>query len=288
MLSRVEHAVDEAGGHVGGGQPRGACATTWPSRPAGIAARLARHNSGAGNSRSACGRFVRLRRAYARRWKVPMRMWLCCRRTSTAERVGEGSSPRSSASPVSISEKVLRGLDAERLQHLGGEHLAHAALQRQPAVAEAAVRRLARALGAEVEQPARAVAQLREQEAAAVADVGVVHAELVAVIAQRQRLREVVRQRLEAAEMADPLLVAQPVEPDRRRRAVVAEAQDRLREIGRRDRIVEIVAELEDRRFGPVRGGLRKARPSVDREAQVRRGVAWLDGPMAIGCRAMA
>ena len=29
-------------------------------------------------------------------------MWLCDSRTSTAERVGEGSSPRSSASPVSI------------------------------------------------------------------------------------------------------------------------------------------------------------------------------------------
>ena len=82
----------------------------------------------------------------------------------------------------------LRGLDAERFEHLGGEQLAHAALQRQPAVAEAAVGRLARALGAEIEEPAVRVAQLREQEAAAVADVGIVHAELVAVIAQRQRL----------------------------------------------------------------------------------------------------
>ena len=36
-----------------------------------------------------------------------MRIWLCWSRTSTAERVGEGSSPRSSASPVSISEKVF-------------------------------------------------------------------------------------------------------------------------------------------------------------------------------------
>ena len=124
----------------------------------------------------------------------------------------------------------LRGLDAERLEHLGREHLAHAALQRQPAVAEAAVGRLARSLGAEVEQPAAAVAQLREQEAAAVADVGIVHPELVAVIAQRQRLGEIVGQRLEAAEMADPFLVAQIRQADRRRPAVVAEAQDRLRE----------------------------------------------------------
>ena len=103
----------------------------------------------------------------------------------------------------------LRGLDAERLEHLGGEDLAHAALQGQPAVAEAAAGRLARALGAEIEQAVRAVAQLGEQEAAAVADVGIVGPELMAVIAQRQRLRQVAGQRFEAAEMADPVGVAQ-------------------------------------------------------------------------------
>ncbi len=65
----------------------------------------------------------------------------------------------------------LRGVDAERLQHLRRQHLAHAALQRQPAVAEARIGRLARALGAEIEQPACIVAQLGEQEAAAIADV---------------------------------------------------------------------------------------------------------------------
>ena len=125
------------------------------------------------------------------------------RRTSTEERVGEGSSPRSSASPVSIRREGLGGVDAERLEHLGGEDLAHAALQRQPAVAAARPGGLARALGAEVEQAAVGeVAQLGEQEAAAVADVGVVHAELVAVVAQRQRLGEVAGQRLEAGEMA--------------------------------------------------------------------------------------
>ena len=36
-----------------------------------------------------------------------MRMWLWLSRTSTDERVGDGSSPRVSASPVSISEKVF-------------------------------------------------------------------------------------------------------------------------------------------------------------------------------------
>ena len=81
-----------------------------------------------------------------------MRIWQCDRRTSTAERVGDGSSPRISASPVSIREKVLRGVDAQRLQHLGRQHLAHAALERQPAVAASRPGRLAAALGAEIEQ----------------------------------------------------------------------------------------------------------------------------------------
>jgi hypothetical protein len=43
----------------------------------------------------------------ASRWKVPIRIWPWLSRTSTADRVGEGSSLRSSGSPVSISEKVL-------------------------------------------------------------------------------------------------------------------------------------------------------------------------------------
>src|SRR5205085_5536617 len=148
----------------------------------------------------------------------------------------------------------LGGLDAQCLQHLGGEDLAHAALQSQTAVAEAGVGGLARALGAEIEQPARAVAELGEEETPPVADVGIIGAELVPMIAQRQRLGEVVRERLEAAEAAEPLLVRQGVEPDRRRPAVVAEAKDRLREIGGADGIVEGFAELEDRGIGRVGG----------------------------------
>ena len=97
--------------------------------------------------------------------------------------------------------EALRRIDAERLEHLGRQHFAHPALERQPPVGGAAVGGLARSLGAEVEQPARVVAQLGEQEAAAVADVGIVLAELVAVIAQRQRLRQIAGQRLEAPEM---------------------------------------------------------------------------------------
>ena len=184
-------------------------------------------------------------------------MWLCWSRTSTAERVGEGSSLRSSASPVSISEKVFEVSTPSASSISVASTSRTAALQRQPAVAEAAVGGLARALGAEIEQAAARVAQLREQEAAAVADVGIVHPELVAVIAQRERLGEVVRQRLEPAEMADPVVVARARQPDRAAQRPVAEAQDRLREIGRRDRVVEVVPELEDLRLGSIEGHCR-------------------------------
>ena len=51
--------------------------------------------------------------------------------------------------------EALRGVDAQRFEHLGRQHLADPALERQPAVGVAAVGRLARALGAEVEQPVR-------------------------------------------------------------------------------------------------------------------------------------
>src|SRR5690606_29977182 len=90
--------------------------------------------------------------------------------------------------------QALRRSDAERLQHGGGQHLADAALQRQPAVAAARPRRASRSLGAEVEQPAALqLLELGEQEAAAVPEVRVVVLELVAVIAQRQRRLETPR-----------------------------------------------------------------------------------------------
>ena len=100
--------------------------------------------------------------------------------------------------------EAARGRNAERFEHLGRQHFANAALERQPPVAEAAVRRLPRSLGAEVHQPAVAVAHLREQESAPVADIGIVHAELVPVIAQRERLLERAGEGREAPEMRDP------------------------------------------------------------------------------------
>ena len=129
--------------------------------------------------------------------------------------------------------------------------LAGRALQRQAAVAGAAPRRRPRPLGAEVHQPAGRIAALGEEEAAAVAEVGIVHAELVAVVAQRQRRLEAAGQRFEPREVADPSVVVEAVESDRRRRPVVPEAHDRLGEVGRRDGIVEVGAEVEDRPRGP-------------------------------------
>ena len=94
--------------------------------------------------------------------------------------------------------------------------------------------------------------RLREGEAAAVANVGIVGAELVAVIAQRERLRQRAGQRREAAEMAHPLRLAQPGQADLRGGAVVAKAQGGLRERGRLDRVEEAVAQLEQRGGGAI------------------------------------
>ena len=180
--------MDEAGGDVGGGEPRRARRRRGPAaaparrRRCFVAEQMAQAIFG---ERPDIVGLVEK----ARRWKVPIRIWPWLRRTSTAERVGEGSSLRSSASPVSISEKVFEVSTPSASSISVASTSRIAALEGEPAVAEAAVGRLARALGAEVEQPSGAVAQLGEQEAAAVADVGIVHAELVAVIAQRQRLR---------------------------------------------------------------------------------------------------
>ena len=147
--------------------------------------------------------------------------------------------------------KTLRGVDAERLEHLRREDLAHAALQRQPAIGMAAVGRLARALGAEVEQAIAIISQLGKGEAAAVADVRIVHAELMSVVTQRERLREIVRQRFEPAEVPRPRRVFE-VQSDAFGPAMVEESGDALRKSGRLDRVVEVAAKDEDLRIGLV------------------------------------
>src|SRR5262249_8347600 len=83
----------------------------------------------------------------------------------------------------------LRGVDAERLEHLGREDLADAALQRQAPVAVARPRRPPAALRSEVEQAiVDGIDELREEEPAPVAERRVVGPELVAVVAERERL----------------------------------------------------------------------------------------------------
>src|SRR3546814_18031438 len=122
-------------------------------------------------------------------------------------------------------------------------------------VTEPAVRRLPRSLGAEIHQPSAIVAKLREQEAAPVADIGVVIAELVAVIAQRERCGTIIGQGFEPAEMGDPLGVAQRVQPHALTRAIVNDEKPRIGTASGLDRHEASVAWSEGGGSGEVTGG---------------------------------
>jgi len=115
----------------------------------------------------------------------------------------------------------------------------------------AAVGRLARALGAKVEKAIPVVAKLREGEAAAVADLGIVNPELVTVIAEGQRLDQVIRQLLEPAEVPRPT-VGVEIEADAFGPALIEESRFAFGELGGLDGIVEIRPERQDLRVGPV------------------------------------
>ncbi|MNE18181.1 hypothetical protein D3C80_1112010 [compost metagenome] len=95
---------------------------------------------------------------------------------------------------------------------------------------------------------------LRRQEAAPVAEVGVVGAELMAVIAHGDR-SGLAGQGLETAEVGAPFVVAQGLQPDAGGRAVVAHAQDRLGKVGGQHRIAELGAEVDEARIGAIGGG---------------------------------
>ena len=151
-------------------------------------------------------------------------------------------------------QRPRRG-DVQRLQHLGRQDFAHTAFEGQATIAETTIRRLPRALGAQFEQAAIGRRHLCEGEAAPVAQVAIILAELMPVIAQRQRPRQRLGQGCEPAEMGDPFVIGQGLQPDLGRRAVVAEANDRLREIGGRDRIGEEVGDLGEGAGGAI--GLR-------------------------------
>src|SRR3546814_3240630 len=102
----------------------------------------------------------------------------------------------------------------------------------------------------------------------------------MAVIAQRQRLLQIVGQGFETPEMPQPLLVAEAAQPHRLRPALVAEPQDRLGKLRRLDLIVESFAERQDRLLRPIRTGLRAMdhRAIGTGRAGERFMEAWSDG----------
>ena len=147
------------------------------------------------------------------------------------------------------------GVDAERFEQLGGEHFADPALQREPAVAHAGARGLTAALGSEVQQATvHAIEELREQESPAVSEVRVVALELMTVVTQRQRLREIRGQRAKATEVVDPLGVRKLRQADPARCALVAKAEPVLGEARGVHEIEESVAEAAKARVGTIFG----------------------------------
>ena len=89
--------------------------------------------------------------------------------------------------------ECLGSIHPKRFQHLGRQDFADTAFQRQAAIGGTAIGRGARTLGPKVQQASRLIAHLGEQKAAPIANLGIVHAELVAVIFERQRLRQIIR-----------------------------------------------------------------------------------------------
>ena len=162
------------------------------------------------------------------------------------------------------------GRHALRLQHLRRQDLAHAALQRQASVPGPRPGRLpgpfcsqvekstwggaiargaaARCLSAKVELP-----HLRREEAPPVAEVGIVGAELMPVIAHRDRAG-LAGQGLETTEMGDPLGLGQRLQPHGRGGPVIADAQDRLRKVRRPDRIAIVLPQIEEAGIGGMGG----------------------------------
>lgn len=98
------------------------------------------------------------------------------------------------------------------------------------------------------------VAQLCKQKAPAIADVGIVIAELVAMIAQRQRRGQIVGQRLEPAEMGQPFFLAQFVQPNALVPSLVAKSQDMVGKVGWHRRVADLFPQAGDLDIGLVDG----------------------------------
>ena len=173
----------------------------------------------------------------ASRWKAPMRMWPWLRRVSTAERVGEGSSPRTSSSPVSNKAKVFDVLTPS------ASSISVASTSRTPPLSvsrPSAVRLYGVWPEPLVPRSSRrpfVIAELGEEEAAAVADVGIVHPELVAVIAERERLGRLPGSGSKRRNA--PPTPGLSLQPDALGPAMIEEARDRLGETAGLDRVVE-------------------------------------------------
>src|SRR5437773_12189983 len=79
-------------------------------------------------------------------------MWEWLRRTSTDERVGEGFVGAEELLPGLEQAERLRGIDAEGLERVGGQHLAHSALEGEAAVSIPRPGGLTATLGAQIQQ----------------------------------------------------------------------------------------------------------------------------------------
>ena len=186
-------------------------------------------------------------------------MWPWLSRTSTAERVGEGSSSRAQLLAGFDQRKGLGGVDAERLEHLGREDLAHAALERQPPVAEAASKASvpspwcpSQASARRNRASARTGNRARRRSPGCKRGTDGRDNEARAASAD---YRPAARNR---PKCADPRLVAQSAQAYIRRPAIVAETQNLLRKARRLHRIAENVDDRVDRAFWAIARGLRQ------------------------------
>ena len=152
--------------------------------------------------------------------------------------------------------EALGCVDAHGFQHLRREDFTNAALEREPSVAAPRPGRPAASLCPKVKQaPIPGVSQLCEKKPPAIAKVWIIGAELMPVIAQRQRLWECAGQRLEAAEMSNPFVVAERVEAHARRPSLVSKAQNVVGEARRGHFVKKALAKRRVQGFGLVAGG---------------------------------
>ena len=149
----------------------------------------------------------------------------------------------------------LGRVDAESLEHLRCEDFAHASLERQTPITVARPGRLATPLGRQVQQTRLVVQDLGEEKAAPVADTRIVRAKLVAVVALRERRREIVGQRVETREVGFPLPGRELAEPDPLGPTLIPKTKDPLGKLRRAHGVGKAITELEEARRGTIGWG---------------------------------